>query len=87
MIASYLHRPRQWVNIFSRNDWVSGSLEFYDSNPPPPAPAIPPVPHLRAPVPVENVEDFDASSPLVAHIQYWNNPLLRQVLYSVLTTR
>ena len=87
MIASYLHRPRQWANIFSRNDWVSGSLEFYDSNPPPPTPVIPPEPHLRVPVPVENMEDLDASSPLMAHIQYWNNPILRRVLYSVLTTR
>jgi hypothetical protein len=45
------------------------------------------MPHLRVPVPVENMEDLDATSPLVAHIQYWNNPTLRRVLYSVLTTR
>lgn len=55
MIVSYLHRPRRWLNIFSRNDWVSGSLEFYDTNPPPPAPPTPPLPPLHVPVPVENL--------------------------------
>jgi len=84
MIVSYLHRPRRWLNIFSRNDWVSGSLEFYDTNPPPPVPPGLHVPPLHVPVPVENVEDFDANSPLIAHIQYWNNPLLRSVLYKAL---
>jgi hypothetical protein len=82
MIVSYFHRPRRWVNIFSRNDWVSGSLEFYDTNPPPPAPVIPPLPPLRVLVPVENVEDPDANRPLLAHIQYWDNALLRQELYA-----
>jgi len=85
MIVSYLHRPRRWLNIFSRNDWVSGSLEFYDTNPPPPLPAVAHVPPLHVPAPVENVEDFDANSPLIAHIQYWNNSLLRRELYTALT--
>jgi hypothetical protein len=84
MIVSYLHRPRRWLNIFSRNDWVSGSLEFYDTNPPPPAPASPLPPALHIPVPVENVEDLSANTPLVAHVQYWGNPLLRSELYAAL---
>jgi hypothetical protein len=30
MVVSYANRPERWINIWSRFDWVSGSLEYYD---------------------------------------------------------
>lgn len=67
-----------WVNVYSRNDIVSGSLDFYDFPQPPP----PGVPRVRR---VTNVKDEDALIPLVAHVDYWGNltvwnQLLQQVL-------
>jgi hypothetical protein len=56
----------EWVNVFSRNDIVSGSLDFYQFPDPPPAGA----PAVR---PVLNVKDEDALIPLVAHVEYWTN--------------
>ncbi len=56
----------EWVNVFSRNDIVSGSLDFYQFPDPPPAGA-------PAVTPVLNVKDEDALIPLVAHIEYWTN--------------
>lgn len=68
-------RPRQsfrWVNIYSRADIISGRLAYYDT---PPGSANP------APNPVENVTDWQAWIPIVAHVQYWNNRKLREELY------
>jgi hypothetical protein len=84
MIVSYNHRPRRWINLYSHDDWVSGSLEFYDANPAPPAPPWPPAPGV--PVPVENVEDTDANIPLRAHLQYWTSRRFREALYEAITT-
>ena len=56
----------EWVNVFSRNDIVSGSLDFYQFPDPPPAGA-------PAVQPVLNVPDEDALIPLVAHVEYWSN--------------
>ena len=57
----------EWVNVFSRNDIVSGSLDFYQFPDPPPVDAPP----VRK---VLNVPDEDALIPLVAHVEYWGNP-------------
>jgi hypothetical protein len=83
MIVSYHRRPRRWVNLYSHDDWVSGSLEFYDTNPPPPVPAWPPA--VGVPVPVQNLEDTEANAPLRAHIQYWTNRRFRETLYNAIT--
>jgi hypothetical protein len=56
----------EWVNVFSRNDIVSGSLDFYEFPEPPPAG----VAQVKR---VVNVKDEDALVPLVAHIEYWTN--------------
>jgi hypothetical protein len=56
----------EWVNVFSRNDIVSGSLDFYEF--PEPLPA-----GVRQVRRVVNVKDEDALVPLVAHIEYWSN--------------
>jgi hypothetical protein len=76
LIVSYGHRPPVWLNIWSPNDIISGSLEFYD------------IPEADHPEPderrVRNRVDHQADLPLIAHVQYWNNPLLGICLSEVL---
>jgi hypothetical protein len=67
-----------WVNVFSRNDVICGSLDFYDL----PENTKNPIPAIRR---VENVKDLDALIPLTAHVEYWGNPavwdrLLREII-------
>ncbi len=74
LIVSYpQYRPTNsfnWVNIWARMDVISGSLEYYDD------------PTQGAALnPVENMQDPDARRPLLAHVQYWDNPTLRDQLY------
>jgi hypothetical protein len=71
------YRPREtfkWINIWSKWDIVSGHLNYYDvsedegkSDP--------------AFNPVCNHPDPEANTPLVAHVQYWQNKELHEVLY------
>lgn len=76
MIESYQKfRKFPWINIYSRNDIVSGKLEFYD------------LPRMQEPVEippkaVHNLIDKDACVPLVAHVDYWKNPMLWTELYA-----
>jgi hypothetical protein len=62
----------EWVNIYSRWDPVSGPLQFYgpDEN----ASAVRPT----------NLHDDGASTPLGAHVQYWQNPLVWTTLRGML---
>lgn len=82
MIQSYdeAHRPRRWTNIWSPNDWISGSLEYYDASDEEEAPAIG---NRASPDPrrVCNRVDPDACTPLAAHTEYWTNRLLARTLY------
>ena len=58
----------QWTNIYSKADIISGSLDYYDD--------------LNHTVPsVRNIVDPDANIPLAAHVQYWGNQALAQVLH------
>src|SRR6478609_9368316 len=61
MIQDYRNRTFRWVNVYSRNDIICGSLDFYD------------LPGTSAPPGIENVRDKDALIPLVAHVEYWKN--------------
>jgi hypothetical protein len=73
LIVSYAEfRPETltWVNIWSRMDIISGSLDYYDD------PVMPP----DLPQRVQNMVDPQANIPLKAHVQYWNNELLRKTL-------
>ena len=54
-------RKLDWINVYSREDIVSGSLKFYD------------LPGLETPPAVTNIADPDAFVPLVAHTSYWSN--------------
>jgi len=74
LIVSYaLYRPPgfEWVNIWSPMDIISGELNYYDD------PGFPP----NHPPCVQNLRDPQANVPVYAHVQYWNNPLLREQLY------
>lgn len=67
LIQSYpKFRKFMWINVHSKNDIISGPLEFYD------------LPGMQGMVPlpneaVHNVVDKDAAVPLVAHVDYWKN--------------
>ena len=73
LIVDYRFRPDAftWVNIWSPRDIVSGALDYYD------APSVPDT----DPRHVQNRQDTKASTLIVAHVQYWKNPLLRKILY------
>lgn len=68
LISSPDNRTMPWVNIYSRNDWIGGKLDFYDLNPPDPKWMV------------DNKEDEDARTPLAAHGEHWSNPMLSEVL-------
>jgi hypothetical protein len=75
LIVGESFRPRHWVNVWSRWDWVSGELEYYDrSNPKPDEPKR-----------VLNVEAKGSKRPDRAHTGYWTAPVVRGVVYAVLT--
>ena len=73
LIMSYpKFRKLAWINVFSPNDIVSGSLKFYD------------FPGLQVFPAVTNIPDPDAFVPLVAHCSYWNNRTVwRQLLKQI----
>jgi hypothetical protein len=75
MIESYASRPRRWVNIYTPNDWIAGSLEYYDD----------PRDSQFEAYGVENILDPDATTPVAAHEEYWSGRTLRSVLAKVLT--
>jgi hypothetical protein len=75
MILDYRWRPARWVNLHSPNDWISGSLQFYDDRDQ----------EAHRPQWVENVQDPEASTPLAAHNEYWGGRTLAKHLYDAVT--
>lgn len=71
----YAYRPSRWINLWSRNDWVSGALEYYDA------------PNSDDPRRVLNVQARTAVDPVRAHTGYWAQPLVRGVIFAMLTGR
>lgn len=65
----------RWINIYSRRDYVSGHLDYYDVQLDKGNPA--PAGYNR----IENRIDPQAWIPGLAHVQYWNNEELHKVLY------
>src|ERR1700730_12091417 len=64
----------EWVNVYSRRDIISGSLEYYDWQPP-------------AGLAVRNVKDVLAPiSPIKAHTRYWDRSALRMELWKAIVT-
>jgi hypothetical protein len=90
MIQGYKNRPKEWVNLYSKSDIISGALEFYD--PPDMHDAKgkrlipdPPTPPAMA-KPVDNKVDPDARTPLAAHVEYWKGELFAKELVRAITT-
>ena len=83
LISSYEEfRKFPWINVYSRNDIISGRVEMYDLSPdgqPEPLRAL--IGH-RA---VQRFIDPDAIVPLVAHVNYWKNTIVWQKLYEEVT--
>jgi hypothetical protein len=67
------YRRFTWINIWSRYDIISGDLDYYDCASAPGATG-------RT---VKNIEDPDAMIPIVAHVEYWHNPLVFDELMKV----
>jgi len=64
-------RPR-WVNIYSRWDIISGSLDYYDRK------------DRSNRNAVENIRDTKATTLLAAHVEYWRNDKLFETLVEAL---
>jgi pimeloyl-ACP methyl ester carboxylesterase len=77
LIRKYRYRPPSWINIWSRHDPISGSLDYYDE----PGETLAPDRAKR----VENREDPDATTPVLAHNEYWTGRLLGEVLLEEIT--
>lgn len=73
MICDYALRPRKWVNIYSPWDIVSGFLDYYDP------------PGSADPRKIDNRIDPQATTLLKAHLEYWRDPILFEVLHRELT--
>jgi hypothetical protein len=75
LIQDYRYRPFPWINIYSRWDIISGWLDYYDP------------PNGNDPHRIDNQRDEDASTLLVAHVEYWKNRKLFKTLHDKLTSR
>lgn len=78
MVLDYRFRPKHWVNIYAPDDWISGSLEFYDL----PDPRLPVGPDNQKRV--VNVADPEGCVPLASHVFYWQSRMLQRVLWSAI---
>ena len=74
MLQDYAWRPERWVNIYSPWDLISGALEYYD------------LPGAADPRQVVNLKDPEATTLLMAHVEYWEDGLLPQVLGEALVS-
>lgn len=73
LIQDYAFRQFPWVNVWSPVDIVSGELDFYDDST---------ARGYSAATRVLNVRDEQASTPLVAHTQYWKTRTIFEQLHS-----
>ena len=69
LIRSYDYRNFKWINVFSKDDIIGGSLELFDDG-------------TGHPHSVQNEEDLYSSIPLVAHTEFWRTPLVWDHLYA-----
>ena len=85
LIQSYDHRPEQWINLYSSEDWIGGKIEFYDDHVVPATSAgARSVDDAIVEKRVRNVEDLYANTPLGAHTEHWASPQLKKVLSEAL---
>ncbi|MGH8625085.1 MAG: hypothetical protein ACREYC_07390 [Gammaproteobacteria bacterium] len=83
LIQSYHYRTFPWINVYSDQDLISGKLDFYDNpNDSQSKERINPAyPELRE---VKNDIDSAARTPLLAHVQYWQNRCVFDWLHEVI---
>lgn len=74
LISDYAFRPFRWVNVFSRRDPISGRLTSYDDSSQP----------LYRKRRVRNLPDRAAVLPLLAHLEYFNDPVVTRQLVRAL---
>ena len=74
LISDYAFRPFRWVNVFSRRDPISGRLTSYDDSSQP----------LYRRRRVRNLPDRAAVLPLLAHLEYFTDPILIRELVRAL---
>jgi hypothetical protein len=78
LIQQYVpFRSIKWINIYAPRDIVSGKLEFYDD-----------IKNAEYSTErkIDNIIDKEATIPLIAHTEYWKNPLLFDLIYENLGT-
>lgn len=75
MIMDYKNRPSRWVNLYSRHDWISGPLDYYDDE------SQTGCQEKR----VKNIEDRFSHIHVLAHTQYWAGPYFASYLYEGVT--
>ncbi|MEO7822284.1 MAG: hypothetical protein ABIS15_01660 [Gemmatimonadaceae bacterium] len=76
LIQSYELRPKRWINVWSPWDIISGPLDLYD-----PPRELHDFPAATLTQRVHNVMDQEATTLLVAHTEYWKNPLVVGTIY------
>ncbi|MDQ3673434.1 MAG: hypothetical protein M3365_03535, partial [Gemmatimonadota bacterium] len=79
LIQDYARRPKRWINIWSPWDIISGPLDLYDL-PLEPGDPTGEIPGQR----VHNVRDREATTLLMAHTEYWKNPVLVGAIYGAM---
>jgi hypothetical protein len=77
LVADYANRPKEWINLYSPSDIISGALDYYDdanneSN--------------GGTRRIKNLLDEEARTPLAAHVEYWTGDLLASTLVRGITT-
>jgi len=75
----YEFRKFPWINVYSRNDIISGHLDYFDY--PRDAALTQDQRLIRAQWHVRNYQDKDAAIALVAHVDYWKNTTAWKLLY------
>lgn len=80
LLQSWSLRPARWINIYSPWDIIGGALGFYD--PPQDKNSPPSPPHPKA---VCNLIDPEATTLLAAHTEYWDDPMLYEILFEEVT--
>lgn len=80
LIADPAKRSFPWINVWTPTDIFSGRLDYYDL--PEDAGAQADAAGAR---PVDNQRDDEATTLLLAHTEYWENPLIFRLLHAGLT--
>ncbi len=77
LIQSYDCRPERWVNVYSPWDIISGSLNLYDVDLIDDKPLDPKHEAKK----VCNIKDPKATTLFAAHVEFWKNDLIYEVLH------